>query len=289
MLHVAESIAEIRRHVDGWKRAGETVGFVPTMGALHPGHLSLIAAARAENRRAVCSIFVNPLQFDRKSDLDSYPRTIEADRRMLEGAGTDALFLPTPAIMYPPDFLTRVEQKKLGDHLCGATRPGHFTGVMTVVLKLLNIVGADRAYFGRKDFQQASIIRRMALDFDLRTEIRVMPIIREADGLAMSSRNVLLTPEARRIAPGIHRALADAGAAFASGDRDAHGLKDRLHRAIGALPLARPDYIEIVDPTALSPRDGMALSGDVIAVAVFFGNVRLIDNFVLGEDAGGVR
>lgn len=285
MLRVLSRIAEVRATVAEWRRAGESVGFVPTMGALHVGHISLVEASRRENHRTIVSIFVNPLQFDRKSDLDTYPRTFDADCAMLAEAGVDAVFAPQAFEMYPEGYATRIDQKGLPDHLCGATRPGHFSGVMTVVTKLFNIVAADRAYFGKKDYQQVMIVRRMARDLDMALEVRPMPIVREPDGLAMSSRNRLLLTGHRAAAPGLYRSLKAADAAFRRGEIDSDRLRATVRGEIERLPDARIDYVDIVDPDLLAPRRGTIVSGDVLAIAVFFGAVRLIDNIELGAES----
>lgn len=285
MLRVLSRIAEVRATVAEWRRAGESLGFVPTMGALHVGHISLVLASRRENRRTIASIFVNPLQFDRKSDLDTYPRTFDADCAMLAEAGVDAVFAPQAFEMYPDGYATRIDQKGLPDHLCGATRPGHFSGVMTVVTKLFNIVAADRAYFGKKDYQQVMIVRRMARDLDMALEVRPMPIVRETDGLAMSSRNRLLLTEHRTAAPGLYRSLKAAESAFRRGEVDSDRLRATVRGEIERIPDARIDYVDIVDPEILAPRRGPIVRGDVLAIAVFFGAVRLIDNIEFGAES----
>jgi pantoate--beta-alanine ligase len=284
MLSPCRTVSELRTAVRDWRAAGDRIGFVPTMGALHEGHASLVAESRRDCRRTIVSIFVNPLQFDRASDLESYPRTLDADRALLAREGADLLFAPPASEVYPEGFCTRVEQTGLADHLCGATRPGHFAGVLTVVLKLLNMTAPDIAYFGQKDYQQVAIVRRMVRDFDLPVEIRSMPIVREADGLAMSSRNRLLTTEHRAGAGGLRRALLAFARRFAAGESDAATLGSALAADLVRIPGARLDYAEIVDPERLAPRRGAARAGDVAAVAVFFGDVRLIDNLVLGAE-----
>ena len=285
MLTRIRKVAELREIGREWVRAGRRVGFVPTMGALHEGHASLVRVAKAECERTVVSIFVNPMQFDRKSDLASYPRSEDADCLLLAEAGADVVFLPEVDEVYPSGYATRVDQVGLPDHLCGASRPGHFTGVMTVVTKLFNMVAPDRAYFGRKDYQQAAIIRRMTADLNLPIDIRVMPIVREADGLAMSSRNRLLKPDHRAAAPGLLASMRRADRRFRSGDASAASLETELKEGLAALPGARVDYARISDPVTLEPRTGAVRPGDVLAVAVFFGEVRLIDNLLLGVDA----
>lgn len=250
------------------------------MGALHEGHVSLVRASLEECDKTIVSVFVNPLQFDRADDLEGYPRTEESDRTLLQDLGVDVIFLPRADRMYPPGFATQVTQSGLTDHLCGAARPGHFDGVLTVVLKLFNAVRPDRAYFGRKDYQQAAAIRRMVHDLDVAVEIRVMPIVREADGLALSSRNARLTEAHRAEAPGIHRALLAAQSRYREGDAAVRSVAAALVEDLGAIPGARIDYADICDPDTLVPRDAgdVVEDGDLLAVAVWFGDIRLIDN-----------
>ena len=270
-----------RGRVRLWQREGLLVGLVPTMGALHEGHLSLVRASVAECDRTVVSIFVNPAQFGPGEDLARYPRRLESDCRLLESAGTDLVFAPTDAAMYPPGFCTYVVQERLIDRLCGAFRPGHFRGVLSVVAKLLNIVPADRAYFGRKDFQQCVVIRRMVEDLNLPVRVRVMPTVRERDGLAMSSRNEHLAPAQREQAVCLYRALTAARQLFQAGERSAQRLIEEMRRVIAACPLARVQYIEIVVPDTLDPVDRVS-EGSVAALAVYVGEVRLIDNLPFG-------
>ncbi len=279
----------IRRHSDlatlvaDWRALSARIGFVPTMGALHEGHASLVRGALDECNRVVVSIFVNPLQFDRKDDLESYPRDEKKDLTFLADLGAHAVFLPTPAEIYPEGHVTRVVQRGLTDRLCGAKRPGHFDGVLTVVLQLLNMVRPDAAYFGLKDYQQVAVIRRMVRDLRVGVEIRALPTLREKDGLAMSSRNALLTPEQRTEAPRIRAAMLAADAAFRAGEADVAVLVDAARSAIAAVPGARIDYVELVDSDELAPR-AEAREGDLLAVAVFLGPVRLIDNLLLGRE-----
>jgi pantoate--beta-alanine ligase len=260
------------------------VGFVPTMGALHAGHVSLVRRARKENAHVAASIFVNPEQFGPKEDLAAYPRPIERDLSKLEKEGVELVLAPETAAMYPPGFETRVEPGPLASRLEGESRPGHFRGVLTVVAKLLNSVEADRAYFGQKDAQQALVIRRMARDLDVPTSIVVCPIVREADGLAMSSRNVYLTPEERRAAPVLSRALEAASAAWDVGERRGGALRRVALTVLATEPLASPDYVSAADPTTLLEREGEA--GTVLlSMAVRFGTTRLLDNVVLPRGA----
>ncbi|MGH9860291.1 MAG: pantoate--beta-alanine ligase [Candidatus Acidiferrales bacterium] len=265
---------------------GRIVGLVPTMGALHEGHLSLVRAAQRECSPVVVSIFVNPAQFGAGEDLAKYPRPIEQDRALLEELSVDCLFAPTAAEIYPDGFRTQVEVGGLGERFEGRVRPGHFRGVATVVLKLFEIVQPNFAYFGRKDAQQARIVRQMARDLNLDTEIVVCPIVREADGLAMSSRNAYLAPEDRRRATVLHRALDAARTEILGGERDAARLLGRMREVLKSEPAATPDYVEIVDadtfePVTLLRRECLAL------MAVRLGGVRLLDNMRIEERGSG--
>lgn len=261
-----------------WRAQGLRIAFVPTMGALHEGHLSLIRAARRHGDRVVVSIFVNPTQFGPKEDFQKYPRPFAADCRACAKEGVDLIFAPHAADMYPPDFSTWVEETAFSQHLCGLSRPGHFRGVCTVVLKLFNIVQPHIALFGQKDAQQALIIRRMVRDLNVPVKIIVCPIVREPDGLAMSSRNVYLTPEQRAAAPNIYAALRDVKRWHAQGWSCAR-IRAALTQRLTAIPGARVDYAAIVDEATLedvsTPRRGQRL---LVAVAVFIGSTRLIDN-----------
>jgi pantoate--beta-alanine ligase len=257
------------------------VGFVPTMGALHAGHLSLVQAARTECASVVASIFVNPMQFGPQEDLSRYPRDLPRDLDMLEQAGVDLVWTPTEEVMYAPGFQTWVEVKTLSRRLEGEMRPGHFRGVTTVVAKLFNAVRPEKAYFGQKDAQQAAVIRRMARDMDFPIEIVVCPTLREADGLAMSSRNGYLDPVERKAATILFRALTAARAAYDSGERDADQLRGRVSEIVASEPLARMQYVSCADAGSLEELanvDGKAL----LSMAVYIGKTRLIDNFVLG-------
>ena len=261
---------------------GHPVGFVPTMGALHEGHMSLVRAAMAECQPVIASIFVNPAQFGPGEDLQKYPRTFESDRKRLEEAGVGYLFAPETAEMYPQGFRTWVNVEGLSDRLEGRVRPGHFRGVTTIVLKLLEIVQPQKAFFGRKDAQQARLIQQMARDLHLDSEIIVCPIVREPDGLAMSSRNAYLGPEERRAATVLHRALDGARLAIERGERDALRLTAAMREIITREPLAQLDYVELVEADTLEPvtrlrRTCLAL------LAVRFGATRLIDNLLIEE------
>ena len=267
---------------------GRPSGFVPTMGALHAGHMSLVQAAKAECLPVIASIFVNPAQFSPSEDLQKYPRTLEADRKQLEEAGVDYLFAPEAAEIYPQGFRTWVNVEGLSDRLEGRVRPGHFRGVTTVVLKLLEIVQPQKAFFGRKDAQQARLVRQMVRDLNLDCEIVVCPIVREPDGLAMSSRNAYLEPTQRRAATVLHRALDGARQAVERGERDALRLTAAMREVIRAEPLAAPDYIELVDADTLEPVT--RLRGTCLALlAARFGAARLIDNLLIEEREGGFR
>jgi pantoate--beta-alanine ligase len=254
------------------------------MGYLHEGHLSLIRRARAECDFVVVSIFVNPLQFGPQEDYNTYPRDLNRDTRLAAEAGADVIFHPTPEEMYPAGFQTHVEVEKLSQGLCGAFRPGHFRGVATVVTKLFNIVGPDRAYFGEKDAQQLAIIRRMVRDLNLDVEIVPMPIVRESDGLALSSRNTYLSPAERRAATVLYRALVYGRDLIAAGERDGLRVRDAVRRTLESEPLvSRIDYVAVVDPDTLEEKT--TLSGSVmLAVAAYIGKVRLIDNIKVVVD-----
>lgn len=265
-----------------WRLAGSgSLGFVPTMGYLHDGHLALVQRSIDENLRTVVSIFVNPLQFGPGEDFARYPRDEVRDLALLRDAGVDAVYLPSAGDIYPEGFQTYVEVGALTSRLEGAQRAGHFRGVTTVVLKLFNAVGADRAYFGRKDAQQLRVISRMVRDLDLGVEIVPCDIVREPDGLARSSRNVYLSPEERAAAPVIHRALEQAGEAYAAGERSAPALRTLVTSAISAEPLAGIDYVSLADDTTLEEVEGAIERPALLSVAVRFGHTRLLDNLEL--------
>jgi pantoate--beta-alanine ligase len=260
---------------------GERVAVVPTMGALHAGHHALIDAARARAERVVVTIFVNPLQFNQRVDFDAYPRPIDDDLMVCEQLGVDAVYAPTAAVMYPPGYQTHVEPGDLADRLEGPMRPGHFRGVTTVVTKLFGATLPHVAMFGRKDYQQLAIIRRMVADFDTGVEIVDVPIEREADGLALSSRNVRLTPADRAAAVVLSQALFAARAMFDAGERHAERLRSSVIASIGAEARARLEYVELVDASTLLPIDVVEVPA-VLLAAAWFGDVRLIDNVQLG-------
>ena len=253
------------------------IGLVPTMGALHEGHASLIRLARAENATVLVTIFVNPRQFNEAADFEKYPRDEAADLRVAGEAGADLVWIPPVEEVYPPGFRTAVRVGALTEPLEGAARPGHFEGVTTVVAILLGLAGAERAYFGQKDAQQLLVVRRMATDLGIGTEIVGCPIVREADGLAMSSRNVRLTPEERAAAPVLHRALMAARARYEAGERDGEALRAAMRAVLATEPQAEPEYVSCADPATLGELaliDGSAL----LSMAVRFGPIRLIDN-----------
>jgi pantoate--beta-alanine ligase len=256
------------------------LGFVPTMGALHAGHLSLIASAHAECDVVVASIFVNPLQFGAGEDFSVYPREFEEDCRKLEAAGVEILFAPTAEDMYPSGATTFVEVGGIGNRLDGASRPGHFRGVATVVAKLFHIVGPDRAYFGQKDAAQVAVLRAMVRDLNFPLNLVVCPTVREDDGLAMSSRNRYLSADERRRALILSRTLEDAKHLVGTGIRDAQALRDAMLEALAADSLLRIDYVAVVDPDTLEPIDHVD-QGALIALAAWFGKTRLIDNLVI--------
>ncbi len=278
-MKVAKKITTVRKAVDSAKRRGQRVGFVPTMGYLHEGHLSLIRQARKYNDFVVVSIFVNPIQFGPREDYRRYPRDLRRDLKLCKEAGVDLVFAPSVEEMYPQPFLTYVEVKELDKHLCGASRPGHFRGVCTVVAKLFNIVMPDVAYFGQKDVQQARIIEQMVADLNFPIRIRIMPIVREPDGLAMSSRNVYLSEEERRQAPVIYRSLLKGKRELLAGRQVGRVLKE-LARDV-EMAGGKVDYVELVRWEDMAPVRKLA-PGEryVLAMAVWFGRARLIDNVV---------
>jgi pantoate--beta-alanine ligase len=281
-IHTVEWMKQVARQACA---EGRPAGFVPTMGALHAGHLSLVRAALAECQPVIASIFVNPAQFGPGEDFQKYPRAFEDDCKKLEDAGVDYLFAPGPAEIYPPGFRTWVNVEGLSERLEGRSRPGHFRGVTTVVLKLLEIVQPRKAFFGRKDAQQARLIRQMARDLQLDSEIVVCPIQREPDGLAMSSRNAYLNPAERRAATILFRALDGARAGIASGERDALRLAAAMRETLRTERTAEADYVEIVDAETLE--QVTRLRGVCLALlAVRIGTVRLIDNLLIEERNG---
>jgi len=262
----------MREIARGWHADACAIGLVPTMGALHAGHMSLVEAACRENDRVVVSVFVNPIQFGAGEDLGRYPRSPEHDLAMLRAAGVDAIYKPSGTDMYPPGSSTRVNVHGITDILEGAARPGHFEGVATVVTKLFAATSPDRAYFGQKDAQQVAVVKRLAADIDLGVEIRVCPTVREADGVALSSRNAYLDAAERRAAVCLSRALGLAAEAYGRGERNPARLQAILSEAIEAEPLARLEYAEVVDPATF------AAGGSLAVLAILIGKTRLIDN-----------
>jgi len=256
-------------------------GLVPTMGYLHQGHLSLVQAARAECSSIVVSIFVNPTQFGPNEDLAAYPRDLERDLRLLEAAGVDLVWTPSPQVMYPPGYQTWVTVDEITQPLEGAMRPGHFRGVTTVVAKLFNAVQPQRAYFGQKDAQQAAVIHQMAGDLNFNLELVVCPILRETDGLAMSSRNVHLDPQERQAAVVLFQALSAARQAFAHGERQAESLRQVVSETIQRQPLARLQYASCANAATLQEIQGKIETPALLSLAVYFGKTRLIDNLLL--------
>ena len=279
-MEITGKIDEVRRKVREWRKQGLSVGLVPTMGYLHEGHKSLIDRAVAENDRVVVSDFVNPIQFGAGEDLATYPRDIEADKRLCGQAGAHLIFHPQPAEMYAPDFSTYVEMQEVSEGLCGKTRPTHFRGVCTVVCKLFHIVMPDRAYFGQKDAQQLAVIRRMVRDLDMDIQIVGCPIIREPDGLAKSSRNTYLNEEERKAALVLSKAVFHGQDMMEKGERDAGTILSSMKKLIEAEPLAKIDYVEMVDADTIAPL-AKAQGRVLTAMAVYIGSTRLIDNFIM--------
>jgi pantoate--beta-alanine ligase len=288
-IQVCNTVAELRAASSALLAGGGRLGFVPTMGALHSGHLRLVEVARRHAERVAVSIFVNPTQFGPNEDFARYPRNLERDVDLLRGVGADLVFAPAPAEMYPADEKTRVVVADLGEHLCGPFRPGHFQGVATIVAKLFAAVGPCTAVFGRKDYQQLKIIERLARDLLLPVEVIGEPTVRDADGLALSSRNAYLRADERARALAIPRALAAVAASFERGERRAGALIEPVRTALADAGL-RADYAEIADPEGLFPFEASVTVGEraLVALAAFCGSTRLIDNLVLGEDAAPV-
>ena len=278
-LEVVDAIPRLRDRLKVDRDAAHTIGLVPTMGALHEGHLSLVARARAECTTVVVSLFVNPLQFDRSDDLAAYPRSLDADVRLCASAGVDLVFAPTVSEMYPTPLDCTVDVGRIADHLCGRTRPGHFRGVATVVMKLFQIAQPDRAYFGEKDAQQLAVIRRLVADLNVPVTIVPVATVREPDGLALSSRNRRLSPDDRRVAPVLYEALRDARQRIAAGDSDAARVRQMAADIIGQRQGVTLEYLEIVDPDEMQPVQ--VVNRPVVAAgAVWIGSTRLIDNVV---------
>ena len=280
-MEIITTVDGVRKQVKEWRKEGLSVGLVPTMGYLHEGHKSLIDKAVAENDRVVVSVFVNPIQFGPTEDLASYPRDLDRDAELCEKAGANVIFHPEDSEMYFDDFCTYVDMDDLTKGLCGKTRPTHFRGVCTVVSKLFHIVAPDRAYFGQKDAQQLAVIRRMVRDLNFDIEIVGCPIVREADGLAKSSRNTYLSEEERKAAVILHKGLVKGEEMVSAGEKDVKKVLDAITEIIESEPLARIDYVEAVDFDNIETID--TIEGSVlVAVAVYIGKTRLIDNFIVG-------
>jgi len=279
-MQVVKQLADVRKLRAG--RAG-TWGVVPTMGFLHAGHLSLVDRARIENDQVGVSIFVNPTQFGPTEDLAAYPRDLDRDLELLQQAGADVVWVPDEGEVYPPDFQTYVVVEGVTKPLEGAARPGHFRGVATVVAKLFNVFLPHRAYFGQKDAQQAVVIRQMARDLNFPVDLVICPTVREPDGLAMSSRNVYLTPEQRAAAPVLYRALSAARSVWVNGERDGEHLRQAMRRVLDAEPLAQTEYLSAANPLTLEEL-GLASTGALLSMAVRIGRARLIDNLLLEDE-----
>lgn len=283
-MKLVKTVAELREEIAAAKLVGKTIGLVPTMGALHEGHASLIKAANMENDFVVVSVFVNPTQFGPNEDLEAYPRTLDADCKLAESMGADIVFAPSAKEMYPSEDMTWVEVTgNVTKVLCGRSRPIHFRGVTTVVSKLFNLAQPDRAYFGQKDAQQVEVLKRMVKDLFFNLQLRIMPIVREADGLAKSSRNTYLSASEHEAALVLSRSLKKAQERFAAGERDAAVLTEAVRVEIAAEPMSDIDYVEIYRLPELQPVDGPLTGSNLLAVAVKFGTTRLIDNVILEE------
>lgn len=280
-MKIVSTIEEVRAQVREWKKEGKTVGFVPTMGYLHEGHASLMDAA-GENDKVVVSIFVNPMQFGPNEDLASYPRDLEHDAKVCEAHGVDLIFHPTPEEMYGDNFYSYVDMDVLTKELCGLSRPVHFRGVCTVVAKLFNIVTPDKAYFGQKDAQQLAVIKRMVKDLNMPLTIVGCPIIREEDGLAKSSRNTYLSPEERKAALVLSRSIFLGKKMVEQGEKDCRKIKEAMTAEIEKEPLAKIDYVKIVDLSTMQQVETTE-HGVLAAIAVYIGKTRLIDNFMTEE------
>ena len=278
-MQVIENINEIKSIVKEWKKQNLSIGFVPTMGFLHSGHLSLIKAARKHDKLVV-SIFVNPLQFGANEDLDKYPRDLQKDSALCEKEGVDVLFVPSVAQMYPAGFSSFVDMHSLTDKLCGASRKGHFKGVCTVLTKFFNLIKPDEAYFGQKDAQQCAVVRQMVSDLNMSVEIEICPIVRENDGLAKSSRNVYLSEAERKAALVLSRAVFLGEKLVKNGEKSAKVIEEAMRQELASEKLARIDYVAIVNANTI--QSVQEIKGDILgAIAVYIGKTRLIDNFLL--------
>lgn len=281
-MNIIKTIDETRKIIKEWKRAGLTVGLVPTMGFLHEGHGSLIARSVEENDRTVVSVFVNPMQFSKNEDLEIYPRSMERDSKMCSQLGADLIFNPEPCEMYGEDFYSFVDMSVINEGLCGVLRENMFRGVCTVVSKLFNIVTPDRAYFGKKDAQQLAVVKQMVKDLNFDLEIVGCECIREDDGLAKSSRNSYLTQEERRLAPRIYEGLLEVRRMVSGGERDSLNLIEEFGRLMEIEPELHTEYVQVVDAVTMQPVEQVAGVGDcIMAVAVRLGKARLIDNIEL--------
>ncbi len=279
-MEVVSTIKEVKEIVSGWKKQDLSVGFVPTMGYLHEGHGSLITEARKNNDKVVVSIFVNPMQFGPSEDLDSYPRDLEKDSAFCKSLGADLIFHPEPPEMYHDDFCSYVDMTVLTEELCGLSRPAHFRGVCTVLTKLFNIIQPDRAYFGQKDAQQLAVVKHMAEDLNMNLEIIGCPIVREADGLAKSSRNTYLSPEERKAALILSQTIFMGQKMVEDGETDAPKLVAAMRENIEKEPLAKIDYVKAVDGLTMQQVSEIK-SPTLVAIAVYIGKTRLIDNFIV--------
>lgn len=279
-MEIIQEISTLRAYIKEARSQRKPIGFVPTMGYLHQGHLALLAKAKAENKLTILSIFINPLQFGVGEDYQEYPRNLESDAAQVKKAGGHLIFAPTVNEMYPHGYATFVDVERLTSELCGSSRPNHFRGVTTVVTKLFNIVTPDQAYFGQKDAQQALVIQRMAKDLNMDIKINVVPAVREADGLAMSSRNIYLSPAERAAAPILFQTLSQVSEKIKEGQRDAASIQAFIIQKISAEPLAAIDYVSLVDTEEI--KQVKEISGrTLIALAVWFGKTRLIDNIIV--------
>lgn len=281
-MKIIKSIKELKKELLEYKKANLSIGFVPTMGYLHEGHLSLMRAAKKENERLIVSIFVNPMQFGANEDLDKYPRDLERDSKLCEDEGVDILFCPSVEELYPKGFSSYVDMNSLTNTLCGASRAGHFRGVCTVLMKLFNITGANRAYFGQKDAQQCAVVKQMVRDLNLDIEIKICPIVREADNLAKSSRNVYLNEEERKSALCLSKALALAKKMLDEGEKEAFKIKEAMQKEIEKEKFTGIDYISLVNPKTMQELEQIK-DEVLVALAVFVGKTRLIDNYLRGE------
>lgn len=279
-MKLVHTIKEVRKQIDIWKKEGLTIGFVPTMGYLHEGHQSLIERAVKENDCVVVSIFVNPMQFGPKEDLSTYPRDLEKDSLLCEKSGVKLIFNPEPSEMYTSGFASYLDMNGLTEGLCGKSRPTHFRGVCTVVMKLFNIVAPDNAYFGEKDAQQLAVIKRMVKDFNVPINIVGCPIVREADGLAKSSRNTYLSKEERKAALILSRSLDNAKCKIKDGVKESAIIREGIEKELQTEPLAKIDYIEIVKLDTMKPISKIE-ENTLVAIAVYIGKTRLIDNFII--------